>query len=62
MIAALAGTLVANAFYLTMTFYYFYVFGMLILAAPIVFGRRLPAPATAERTQPAPAKLSPAVG
>jgi O-antigen ligase len=62
MIAALAGTLVANAFYLTMTFYYFYVFGMLILAAPIVFGRRLPAPAAAERTQPAPAKLSPAVG
>jgi hypothetical protein len=62
MIAALAGTLVANAFYLTMTFYYFYVFGMLILAAPIVFGRRLPAPAAAERTQPARAKLSPAVG
>jgi hypothetical protein len=55
--AALAGTLVANAFYLTMTFYYFYVLGMLILAAPIVFGRRLPAAEPA--LQPAP-RLSPA--
>jgi hypothetical protein len=42
MTAALAGTLVANAFYLTMTFYYFYVLAMLVLACPIVFGRRLP--------------------
>ncbi len=57
--AALAGTLVANAFYLTMTFYYFYVLGTLILAAPIVFGRRLPAPAPSLR--PAP-RLSPATG
>ena len=39
--AALVGTIAANAFYLTMQFYYFYVFAMLVLAAPIVFGRRL---------------------
>ena len=41
--AALVGTVAANAFYLTMQFYYFYVFAMLALAAPIVFGRRLKA-------------------
>jgi hypothetical protein len=35
--AALAGTLAANAFYLTMQFYYFYVFVALALAIPIVF-------------------------
>ena len=39
--AALAGTLVANAFYLTMTFYYFYVLAMFALACPLVFARRL---------------------
>jgi O-Antigen ligase len=39
--AALVGTLVANVFYLTMIFYYFYAFVILLLAAPIVFGRRL---------------------
>ena len=39
--AALVGTIAANVFYLTMQFYYFYVFAMLALAAPIVFGRRL---------------------
>jgi len=39
--AAMVGTIAANAFYLTMQFYYFYVFAMLALAAPIVFGRRL---------------------
>jgi hypothetical protein len=39
--AALAATLVANAFYLTLSFYYFYVFAMFALAAPVVFGRRL---------------------
>jgi O-antigen ligase len=38
--AALAGTLVANAFYLTMTFYYFYVLAMFVLACPLVFARR----------------------
>jgi O-antigen ligase len=39
--AALAATLVANLFYLTMIFYYFYAVAILALAAPIVFGRRL---------------------
>ena len=39
--AALAGTMVANLFYLTMTFYYFYVFAMLALTPAIVFARRL---------------------
>jgi O-antigen ligase len=39
--AALAGTMVANLFYLTMIFYYFYAFVILALAAPLVFGRRL---------------------
>jgi O-antigen ligase len=41
MTAALVGTMAANAFYLTMQFYYFYVFAALVLAAPLVFGRRL---------------------
>jgi hypothetical protein len=39
--AALAGTLAANVFYLTMTFYYFYVLATLVLAVPLVFRRRL---------------------
>jgi hypothetical protein len=38
--AALAGTMAANAFYLTMQFYYFYAFAALAVAMPIVFGRR----------------------
>ncbi len=38
--AALVGTLAANFFYLTMTFYYFYVLAALVLAAPVVFSRR----------------------
>ena len=37
--AAFAGTLVANAFYLTMQFYYFYAFTALALAVPVVFAR-----------------------
>ena len=41
MTAALVGTLASNSFYLTMQFYYFYVFAGLALALPIVFGRRL---------------------
>ena len=41
MTAALVGTMAANAFYLTMQFYYFYAFAMLVLAAPVVFGRRV---------------------
>jgi hypothetical protein len=39
--AALAGTIAANAFYLTMQFYYFYALALLALATPIVFARRL---------------------
>ena len=35
--AALAGTIAANAFYLTMQFYYFYAFLALALAIPVVF-------------------------
>jgi O-antigen ligase len=38
--AALAGTLAANAFYLTMQFYYFFAFLALALAIPVVFSRR----------------------
>ncbi len=38
--AALVATMAANVFYLTMTFYYFYAFAALLLAAPIVFARR----------------------
>jgi O-antigen ligase len=43
--AALVGTMAANAFYLTMTFFYFYAFVLLVLAVPVVFGRRLQAAA-----------------
>jgi O-antigen ligase len=39
MTAALVATLVSNLFYLTMTFYYFYVFCVLAVALPVVFGR-----------------------
>jgi hypothetical protein len=39
--AALVGTIAANAFYLTMQFYYFYALALLALATPVVFGRRL---------------------
>jgi hypothetical protein len=35
--AALAGTMASNVFYLTMQFYYFYVFLALALAVPLVF-------------------------
>jgi O-antigen ligase len=38
--AALVATLAANAFYLTMQMYYFFVFALLALAAPVVFARR----------------------
>jgi O-antigen ligase len=41
MTAALVGTIAANAFYLTMSFYYFFVFAALAIAVPAVFGRRL---------------------
>ena len=39
--AALVGTMASNFFYLTMSFYYFFVFAMLAIVAPAVFGRRL---------------------
>jgi hypothetical protein len=38
--AALAGTIAANAFYLTMQFYYFYALMALALAVPVVFAKR----------------------
>jgi len=41
--AALAGTLAANFFYLTMSFSYFYAFIAMALAIPIVFAQREPA-------------------
>ena len=39
--AALVGTMASNFFYLTMSFYYFFVFAMLAIVAPAVFVRRL---------------------
>jgi len=39
MTAALLGTMAANIFYLTMSFFYFYVFAMLVLVNPSVFSR-----------------------
>ena len=39
MTAALVATLAANVFYLTMTFYYVYVFATIAVALPVVFGR-----------------------
>jgi len=39
MTAALVATLASNIFYLTMTFYYFYVFAALAVAIPVVFAR-----------------------
>jgi O-antigen ligase len=41
MTAALVGTIVANFFYLTIQFYYFYAFLAFALALPVVFGRRV---------------------
>ena len=41
--AALVGTMAANAFYLTMTAFFFYGFILLVIALPVVFGRRLQA-------------------
>jgi O-antigen ligase len=62
MTAALAGTMAANFFYLTMSFYYFFVFATLALALPVVFGRRLrAAPAAAPRRRvPPPVAVAPA--
>ena len=55
--AALVGTLVANAFYLTIVFYYFFVLAMLIIVAPAVFGRRL-APTRGSVAAPFPRGLA----
>jgi hypothetical protein len=33
--------MVSNVFYLTMSFYYFYVLALLMIAAPVAFARRL---------------------
>jgi hypothetical protein len=41
-LAALAGTMAANLFYLTMQMYYFFVLAALVIAAPVVFARRSP--------------------
>ena len=43
--AGLVGTLFANIFYLTMSFYYFFVFVTLLLSLPIVYGGRFKASA-----------------
>jgi hypothetical protein len=54
--AALAGTMAANVFYLTMTFYYFYFLLLLLLAAPIVFSRAHTAAASLPAVAPAEAQ------
>jgi hypothetical protein len=41
MTAALVGTLAANAFYLTLSLFYFFVFAVIALATPLVFGRQV---------------------
>jgi O-antigen ligase len=45
LVAALLATMAANAFYLTMTFFYFYALVLLVLAVPVVFARRVAAAA-----------------
>jgi O-antigen ligase len=55
--AALAGTLAANAFYLTIQFYYFYVFLALALATPLVFGPAAEAAPVRARRPRRPAPL-----
>ena len=47
MTAALVGTIVANFFYLTIQFYYFYAFLAFALALPVVFAGRARALASA---------------
>jgi O-antigen ligase len=48
--ATLAGTMAANAFYLTMQFYYFYFLAVLVLALPVVFGRTSRSASTGTKT------------
>jgi O-antigen ligase len=45
MTAALVGTLAANAFYLTMGFFYFFVFAAFAFALPLVYGPQATRPA-----------------
>jgi hypothetical protein len=55
LLAALVGTMVANVFYLTMQFYYFYALVLVIVTAAELY-----APAPARKTAPLPvAKLAP---
>jgi len=56
MTAALAGTLASNLFYLTMSFYYVYVFAALALALPVVFGRGLAEAQQSTRLAVSPAR------
>jgi hypothetical protein len=58
--AALAGTMAANFFYLTMSFYYFYAFAALALALPIVFGGRARFSAAVETGARSPTGTRPA--
>jgi O-antigen ligase len=53
MTAALVGTMAANAFYLTMQFYYFYFLAALALAMPAVFARAATLSASSGRNAPA---------
>jgi O-antigen ligase len=41
MTAALLATMAANIFYLTMSFFYFYVFAMLVFVTPVTFSRQM---------------------
>ena len=54
--AALVSTMASNAFYLTMSFYYFYVIALLAIAAPAVFGRHLARVAPREPPSPPSAR------
>jgi O-antigen ligase len=54
MTAALAGTMAANAFYLTMQFYYFYAFVALSLAMPLIAVRGRPLPEPVPEPEPVP--------
>jgi hypothetical protein len=59
--AALAGTLAANAFYLTMQMYYFFAFVALGLAIPVVFAGAEEPARESVAPRPSPAALRPAV-
>ena len=61
MTAALSATMAANAFYLTLSFFYFFVFAAIALATPIVFGRAVPTDARGVAAGDMRAGLTPAV-